>query len=322
MSWQPDYSTLNEDGEYQLMWVEDGEGSKNTTGSDPTPITQDQYDQAMAEGLGMTLEQYRAVSGTGYVSTPENQNQTDDNQSQAETNRLNNMNKDPVTYGLGNISPGSDVSTYVNTSTPGGSTGGGALDSVLKRLGILDQNGNINLQKALAGLGGALTLADGLTNKAPQPIKSIAELRAGMPATNTPNFTPEQIAMMTRPMQSGTNLQTIGASQLPNAMVPGVSTRKYADGGMVEPAGALTQAFAGAVTGSDGGQSDLVDAKLSPGEYVLDAETVSALGDGNTAAGVAKLDELRRQLREQKRSAPNGEIPPPAKGPLSYMGGQ
>jgi len=53
----------------------------------------------------------------------------------------------------------------------------------------------------------------------------------------------------------------------------------------------------------------------------MDAESVSALGDGNTAAGIAKLDELRQQLRAQKRAAPLGEIPPPAQGPLSYIQG-
>ncbi len=86
--------------------------------------------------------------------------------------------------------------------------------------------------------------------------------------------------------------------------------------------GALSQAFSGPVKGADSGQSDLISAKLSSGEYVMDAESVSALGDGNTEAGVAKLDELRRQLRAQKRSAPVDGIPEQAKGPLSYIGAQ
>ena len=326
MSWQPDYSTLNADGEYQLVWVEDGQGSENTTGSDPQPTTQDQYDQAVAEGMGLTLEQYRAISGTGYVSTPENQNQTDANQSQAETNRLNHMNADPTTYGLGNISPGSDVSTYVDTTTGSGGSGssGSAWDNILKKTGVLNSDGSWNLSKTLATLGSIATVADGLTSKPTTPA-SVAQLKAGMPSWNNIGLSQGQIDMFTRPMQTGSALQRVYASQMQSPLVAGQTTRRYADGGEVEPmepVGALSQAFSGAVTGSEGGQSDLISAKLSPGEYVLDADTVSALGDGNTAAGVAKLDQLRQELRAQKRSAPNGEIPPPAQGPLSYMGGQ
>ena len=94
-----------------------------------------------------------------------------------------------------------------------------------------------------------------------------------------------------------------------------------ADGGAVP--GALTQAqpFSGYVQGSDGGQSDLIDAKLSTGEYVFDADSVANIGDGNNAAGAAKLDQLREQLRAQKRSAPAGQIPPPTGALSSYMKG-
>lgn len=90
--------------------------------------------------------------------------------------------------------------------------------------------------------------------------------------------------------------------------------QQFAEGGdVMAPEGALTQAapFVGYVEGADGGQSDLIDAKLSPGEYVWDSASVSDLGDGNNAAGAAKLDDMRRTLREHKRSAPPDEIPPP-----------
>jgi hypothetical protein len=104
-----------------------------------------------------------------------------------------------------------------------------------------------------------------------------------------------------------------------------IPPKKFAEGGEVPGQGALTQAqpFAGYVQGDSGGQADLIDAKLSAGEYVFDADTVASLGDGNNAAGAAKLDQLREELRAQKRSTPNGEIPPQAQGALSYMkGGQ
>jgi hypothetical protein len=70
---------------------------------------------------------------------------------------------------------------------------------------------------------------------------------------------------------------------------------------------------------ASGGQADQVRADLSGGEYIMDADVVSALGDGNTDAGAAKLDEMRENIRRHKRAAPAGKIPPPAKSPLEYM---
>ena len=73
------------------------------------------------------------------------------------------------------------------------------------------------------------------------------------------------------------------------------------------------------VSGVSPGQSDKVPAMLSDGEYVWDADTVSALGDGNNAAGAAALDKARERIRAHKRSAPVNKIPPKARAPLSYI---
>jgi hypothetical protein len=81
--------------------------------------------------------------------------------------------------------------------------------------------------------------------------------------------------------------------------------------------GGLTQY----VQGGDPGQSDKVNARMSPGEYVMDADTVSNLGDGNNVAGAAALDKMREAIRTQKRSAPATSIPPKAKAPLAYLKG-
>jgi len=70
-----------------------------------------------------------------------------------------------------------------------------------------------------------------------------------------------------------------------------------------------------------GGQDDKVPAMLSGGEYVFDADAVSALGDGSTEAGAAKLDKMRENIRAHKRSAPPNKIPPKAKAPEQYMKG-
>jgi hypothetical protein len=75
----------------------------------------------------------------------------------------------------------------------------------------------------------------------------------------------------------------------------------------------------GGVSGPGTGQSDEIPAMLSNGEYVVDAESVSALGDGSTDAGAKKLDALRHNLRKHKRATKPHAIPPKAKGLTAYM---
>ena len=77
----------------------------------------------------------------------------------------------------------------------------------------------------------------------------------------------------------------------------------------------------GAVKGPGTGQSDDIPAMLSDGEYVMDAESVSALGDGSNDAGAKKLDEMRQRLRQHKRGAAKTSIPPKAKAPDQYLRG-
>lgn len=77
----------------------------------------------------------------------------------------------------------------------------------------------------------------------------------------------------------------------------------------------------GLLAGGSPGQADDVNASLSHGEYVFDADTVAALGDGNTEAGARELDHMREAIRQHKRSAPASKIPPPSKGALGYLKG-
>lgn len=74
-----------------------------------------------------------------------------------------------------------------------------------------------------------------------------------------------------------------------------------------------------AVNGPGTGQSDDIPTMLADGEYVIDADTVAALGDGSTKAGAQVLDKFREQIRHHKRSAPADTIPPKAKNPLEYL---
>ena len=75
------------------------------------------------------------------------------------------------------------------------------------------------------------------------------------------------------------------------------------------------------VGGPGTGRSDSIDAKLSDGEYVIDAETVALLGDGSSKAGAKRLDQFRANIRKQKgRELAKGRFSPNAKRPEQYLG--
>jgi hypothetical protein len=76
------------------------------------------------------------------------------------------------------------------------------------------------------------------------------------------------------------------------------------------------------VRGGGTGTSDSIPARLSDGEYVIDAQTVSMLGDGSSDAGAKRLDAMREEIRRHKGKAlAQGKFAPQAKGPLNYARG-
>lgn len=74
------------------------------------------------------------------------------------------------------------------------------------------------------------------------------------------------------------------------------------------------------VRGGGTGRSDEIPAYLSDGEYVIDAETVSMLGDGSSKAGANVLDAMRKQIRAHKgKNLAKGKFSADAKSPLAYL---
>jgi hypothetical protein len=74
------------------------------------------------------------------------------------------------------------------------------------------------------------------------------------------------------------------------------------------------------VKGEGTGRSDDIPARLSDGEYVIDAESVSLLGDGSGDAGAQRLDEMRTNLRKHKATnLRKGGFSHKAKQPHQYM---
>jgi hypothetical protein len=112
-------------------------------------------------------------------------------------------------------------------------------------------------------------------------------------------------------------------AQNPAAM-PANAMLSMAHGGrhMMANGGAPLSAVARFARGAGTGRSDEIDAKLSDGEYVIDAETVALLGDGSSKAGAQRLDQMRKQIRSHKGKAlAKGKFSPDAKSPLSYVKG-
>ena len=97
-----------------------------------------------------------------------------------------------------------------------------------------------------------------------------------------------------------------------------------AHGGMAVYAegGAAPSDTSFAVDGPGTGRSDSIPAKLSDGEYVMDAETVALLGDGSSKAGADALDKMRSNIRKQKgKNLAQGNFSVKAKAPEAYMTG-
>lgn len=141
-------------------------------------------------------------------------------------------------------------------------------------------------------------------------------------------FNPGQ-AMYQRDIGGQSIVNPISAylTQIYNQRAPATGTTDttgMARGGSVQGFGGLGQLKLRGeryLRGGGGGQADDVPARLSDGEYVMDADVVSALGDGNNEAGARKLDQMRAKIRQHKRSAPASKIPPKAKHPEKYLKG-
>lgn len=118
-----------------------------------------------------------------------------------------------------------------------------------------------------------------------------------------------QTWMPPQPLGQGTGFQHGGYFDHfeQNADVPRISPNVSASGGYTQGPGT--------------GRSDDIPARLSDGEYVIDAETVALLGDGSGKAGAARLDEMRTNMRKHKsKNLSKGGFSHKAKSPEAYMG--
>lgn len=207
----------------------------------------------------------------------------------------------------------------------------GVFDKLLQGLGIQGKDGEVNysdpkvMDKILRTVvaGGNIMSALGSSGK-PRGYKSTSELRTEL-AGPFNQWTPAQAAQVRgyfdAPVRAYRNLAPVANG--PSAVVPG---KRFAEGGSSEaepddmsPTFHSTGALGALVGGPGGGQDDLVAARLGRGEYVFDADSVAALGDGSNERGAEVLDKWRAELRQHKRAAPAHKIPPRAKTPAAYL---
>ncbi len=143
----------------------------------------------------------------------------------------------------------------------------------------------------------------------------------------TRNLTPQQQEYLNRPgvtwdwnriqrdaATSGMTLDQYMATNWNRVSAGEYNVQRMAQGGL--------SALSRFVRGGGTGRSDEISAKLSDGEYVIDAETVAMLGDGSSKAGAQRLDQMRENIRQHKGKAlSKGKFSPDAKSPLTYLKG-
>lgn len=171
------------------------------------------------------------------------------------------------------------------------------------------------LSNAISRASGGLPPFGG-TGMAPMP----------QPGSTGPQYTP--------PMPSadgGPQYRPPGpAAPMPNGAPPrpaGFFAGGYARGGYPNLMLGMPQRRAhgggseGAVpdNGPGDGRTDNVNARLSKGEFVQDAETVALLGNGSSSAGAHGMEAIRQEIRKHKgRSLARGDFSPDARDPAHY----
>ena len=72
------------------------------------------------------------------------------------------------------------------------------------------------------------------------------------------------------------------------------------------------------INGETSGQEDKIPAMLSDGEYVIPADVLAHLGDGNNSSGAKKLDKMVGKIRTSKGM--KNALPPKSKSLTAYLG--
>lgn len=153
----------------------------------------------------------------------------------------------------------------------------------------------------------AQAMAQHQANSGTNPMLQQSTLPAYTPTPRPPGSYIAGNALVEAPSIQPTLFQPVTAMQPPvQGMARGGGIGCYAGGGKAE---ILQQLLGGRhIPGRGNGMDDdvpaMIDgrepAALSSGEFVVSADAVSALGDGNTDAGVKRLEEMMARIRMMK----------------------
>jgi hypothetical protein len=189
----------------------------------------------------------------------------------------------------------------------------------IKTAGAAASSSPFTMKNALMGA----TLLSSLGSAPPQVQQAVSKM------------SPEQQEYFNRPsvswdwnkLQSDANANNVSLTEYMARSWPKITSGAYnmqaatTNPPKMAQGGALS-AVARFAQGAGSGRADTIDAKLSDGEYVIDAETVAMLGDGSNKEGAKRLDAMRKSIRSHKgKVLARGKFSPNAKSPLSYLKG-
>jgi hypothetical protein len=189
----------------------------------------------------------------------------------------------------------------------------------IKTAGTTGSSSPFTMKNALMGA----TLLSSLGSAPPQVQQAVSKM------------SPEQQEYFNRPsvswdwnkLQSDANANNVSLTEYMARSWPKITSGAYnmqtatTNPPKLAQGGALS-AVARFAQGAGSGRADTIDAKLSDGEYVIDAETVAMLGDGSNKEGAKRLDAMRKNIRSHKgKVLAKGKFSPNAKSPLSYLKG-
>jgi hypothetical protein len=226
---------------------------------------------------------------------------------------------------------------------PGGTPGSGNAVNTAVRYGDgTPAAGDSTPDQASSGQGSGLNSSSSMTGNIAKYLPQLLQMaamnyknqaqRPQMPSNITAGLLPTSYNRTSNAYPGGpASYYTYGSrpsfdfynNNLLPSTTAGTGTTAQAKGGPIHGGEDVVPSQGSRYMGSNfpgSGTDDTIPAKLSNSEYVMDAQTVSHLGDGNPDEGARKLDRFRKNIRMHKGKAlAKGRMAQDAKEPEDYL---